>query len=151
MEREFQIILWGATGFTGRLVARYMCERYGVDGAVRWAIAGRNQSKLRALQQELVALDPAAASLSLLTGDSHDRASLDRIASRTAVILTTVGPYATYGTELVAACVSQQTDYVDLTGEVPFIREMIDTHHEEAEAKEFELFIVVDSTRFRPI
>ena len=134
-KREFDVVVWGATGFTGRLVARYLCAAYGVDQSVRWAIAGRNAAKLDKLRDELKDLDAAAGALPIVVGDSHDAASLTALVSRTRVVLTTVGPYMKYGATLVQACVDAETDYVDLTGETPFIRQMIDAHHERASAK----------------
>lgn len=132
-EKDFHVVVWGATGFTGRLVARYLCEAYGVDKTVRWAIGGRNEEKLKAIQAELVQIDPDAAELTVLIGDSNDLASLQAMAQRTRVVLTTVGPYSSYGANMVEACVTSGADYVDLTGESPFIRTMIDAHHEDAE------------------
>ena len=133
--REFDVVVWGATGFTGRLVARYLCTAYGVDKTVRWAIAGRNTEKLHQLKEEMVTLDAGASQLKVVVGDSHDEASLAALASRTRVLLTTVGPYMQYGAALVQACVDAETDYVDLTGETPFIRQMIDAHHAAALSK----------------
>jgi len=130
-ERELDVILWGATGFTGRLVAEYLVERSGA-GQLAWALAGRNLAKLEALRDDLARLDPSAAELPIVTGDSADRASLDALAARARVVCTTVGPYATYGSELVAACISQGAHYCDLTGETQWIRRMIDAHHDEA-------------------
>ena len=100
-EREFDVVLWGATGFTGELVAEYLVEHY---GDLRWALAGRNEAKLEAARARLATLAPAAGQLPLLLGDSFDRASLDAIARRTRVVCTTVGPYQKYGEAMVAAC-----------------------------------------------
>lgn len=127
--REFDIIVWGATGFTGALVAKYLLRQYGVDGEVRWAIAGRSKAKLDALRDEL-GLDEEA--LETIVADSFDAGALSGLARRTQVVLTTVGPYALYGSELVAACVDNGTHYCDLAGEVQWIRKMIDQHHERA-------------------
>ncbi len=129
--RDFDIVLWGATGFTGQLVADYLVRNYlhqaGNPTGLRLALAGRNEEKLRALAREI-----GASELPILIGDSFDAASLDAIASRAEVVISAVGPYAKYGHELVAACVRNATDYCDLTGESTFIRDMIDTHHETA-------------------
>jgi short subunit dehydrogenase-like uncharacterized protein len=126
--REFDIVLWGATGFTGRLVADYLVRNYlGGESGLRLALAGRNKEKL-----ENVANEVGALQLPILLGDSFDADSLDAIASRTEVLITTVGPYSKYGAEIVAACVRNGTDYCDLTGEAHFVRAMIDAHHEEA-------------------
>ena len=130
--RDWDIIIYGATGFTGALVAEYLCETYGVERSVRWAIAGRNLTKLERVRSELAERNPDAAQLTLLEADSADEASLERLAQSAEVICSTVGPYLRYGAPLVAACVKHQTDYCDLTGETPFIRQMIDAHHERA-------------------
>ncbi|HSM31079.1 MAG TPA: saccharopine dehydrogenase NADP-binding domain-containing protein [Woeseiaceae bacterium] len=127
--REFDIVVTGATGFTGSLVTEYLCERYGVDGRLRWAAAGRNKQKLAALRDSLGA---AAADLPLIVADSLDAESMRSLAKRTRVVLTTVGPYARYGSELVAACAENGTHYCDLAGEVQWIRRMIDAHDETA-------------------
>ncbi len=127
--RTYDLVLWGATGFTGRLVAEYLFRTYGSTGALRWAMAGRNREKLERIRAEV-----ADESVALILADSLDRPSLDALAQQTRVVCTTVGPYAKYGSELVAACVAQRTDYCDLTGEVQWIRRMIDEHHEAAAA-----------------
>ena len=129
--RRFDVVLWGATGFTGKLTAEYLLRRHGGED-IRIALAGRNAAKLEAVKKELVEIDPAAERFELLTGDSHDRASLDALASRAEVVCTTVGPYAKYGADLVAACVEAGTDYCDLTGEPQFVRRMIDAHQARA-------------------
>ncbi|MDH3727544.1 MAG: saccharopine dehydrogenase NADP-binding domain-containing protein [Myxococcales bacterium] len=129
--RDFDVVLFGATGFTGRLVADYLVRNYlhrgGNQTGLRLALAGRNEEKLEAVAQEI-----GAPELPILIGDSFDGASLDAIASRAEVVITTVGPYAKYGHELVAACVRNATDYCDVTGEPNFVRDMIDRHHETA-------------------
>jgi short subunit dehydrogenase-like uncharacterized protein len=110
-------------------VAEYLLERYGCDRELRWAIAGRSRAKLDALKERLG--DPAT-SLQIIVADSADEAALAALASRTRVVITTVGPYALYGSGLVAACVEAGTDYCDLAGEVQWIRRMVDQHHERA-------------------
>ena len=127
-DREFDVIVLGATGFTGRLVAEYLVAQYGIGGELRWAAAARSQSKLDALKSELGQPD-----LPVIIANSLDEASMQELAKRTKVVLTTVGPYAKYGTELVAACVANGTHYCDLAGEVQWIRRMIDAHHEAAQ------------------
>jgi len=127
--REFDIIIQGATGFTGTLVAEYLLRQYGVDGNLRWALAGRSEEKLRDVRQ---GLGSAASELELIVADSFDKAALQSLAMRTRVVLTTVGPYALYGSDLVEACVNSGTHYCDLAGEVQWIRKMIDTHHDRA-------------------
>ncbi|AKS43248.1 saccharopine dehydrogenase family protein [Wenzhouxiangella marina] len=129
--RDFDLIVLGATGFTGQLLAEYLMGRHGVGGDLRWALAGRNENKLQAVREQL---GSDAAELPLLVADSHDRASLDAMVAKTKAVCSTVGPYALHGSELVAACASSGTDYCDLTGEAPWIRRMIDAHQAEAEA-----------------
>ncbi len=126
--REFDIVLMGATGFTGRLVADYLVQNYlGGETGLRLALAGRNKEKLEGIANEI-----EAPQLPILICDSFDPESLDAIASRAEVVITTVGPYSKYGAELVGACVRNGTDYCDLTGETQFIGNMIDAYEEEA-------------------
>ena len=127
--REFDLIVWGATGFTGALVAEYLVDRYGVGGDLRWAIAARSESKLEMLRK---ALGESARPLPVLVADSLDVPSITDLARKTRVVLTTVGPYARYGSPLVAACAENGTHYCDLAGEVQWIRRMIDAHDHEA-------------------
>lgn len=124
--REFDIIVYGATGYTGRLVAEYLKDKAGL----KWAMAGRSQAKL----EEVRDLIGAPADTPLVVADASDPASLDAMAKRTKVVLTTVGPYQLYGNELVAACVANGTDYTDLCGEPAWMRQKIDEHHEAAKA-----------------
>ncbi|MEM6398196.1 MAG: saccharopine dehydrogenase NADP-binding domain-containing protein [Bacteroidota bacterium] len=126
--REFDLIIFGASGFTGRLVAEYIFKQYGSGGSdLKWAMAGRNSDKLEEVRDEV-----ANRSVPIVVADSQDETSLNAMASRTKVICTTVGPYAKYGSKLVAACVANSTHYCDLTGEVQWMRRMIDQHHDEA-------------------
>jgi len=133
-KRSYEIILWGATGFTGQLVAAYLNKNYGKEGVLKWAIAGRNQEKLESVRQSL-----GNDSIPILLADSLDKASLDKMVQQTKVICTTVGPYAKYGSKLVAACIENGTHYCDLTGEPQWIRRMVDQHHESAKAKEVKI------------
>lgn len=126
---QFDLVLLGATGFTGHLVAEYLLERHGAAGQLKWALAGRSRDKLESVRAELGA---AAAELPLLIADSHDRASLDALVAQTRAVCSTVGPYALHGADLVAACAESGTDYCDLTGEVPWMRQMLDAHEEAA-------------------
>ncbi len=128
-ERDFDVVVWGASGFTGRLVAEYLYEQYGVGASLRWAVAGRDMPRLEVLRRGLGA---AGESLPILIADSHDPASLRQLVNRTRVVCTTVGPYALHGSELVAVCAELGTHYCDLSGEVHWMRRMIDTHHETA-------------------
>lgn len=128
------IILFGATGFTGGLVADYLAQ-VAEPGRLSWALAGRDLRKLRRVRERLSVVNRAWAELPLYQGLSHDRESLHDLAARARVMLTTVGPYASHGEPLVAACVAEGCDYVDLTGEPSFWRGVIDRHHDEAAAK----------------
>ncbi len=127
-KREFDIILWGATGSAGRRVAHHLARRIG-NGPLKWAIGARNQVKLEAVRD---ALPRTGNEVAILIGDSHDRSFLDTMAARTRVVVSTVGPFALYGTELLEACVSNGTHYCDLSGEVQWMRAMIDAHQSEA-------------------
>ena len=131
MPREFDVVLFGATGFTGRLVAEHLLRRLPQE-PFRLALAGRNRAKLEQVRDGLAAVSPAATELPLLVGDAADEAFLASLAERTKVVCTTVGPYAKYGSGLVAACSAAGTHYCDLTGEAQWIRRMIDQHHETA-------------------
>lgn len=131
--RALDIVIFGATGFAGRLVAEYLAERH-ADSDIRWAIAGRSLSKLEAVRDALAAEHPHVAALPLVVADSGDPDSLAAMAARATVVCTTVGPYAKYGAGLVAACIAAGTHYCDLTGEPQFIRRMIDAHHDNAVA-----------------
>ncbi len=129
--REFDVIVWGATGFTGRLVAEYLNERHPAGGPnpgnVKWAMAGRNAGKLGEVAEAI-----GAGEISLVTADADDPKSLGDMARRTKAIITTVGPYQKYGAPLVEACAAAGTDYVDLSGEPPFMRRMVDQYSDEA-------------------
>ena len=130
--RPFDLILFGATGFTGRLTAEYLVQH----AKCRWAIAGRNKEKLENLRTEL---GVTSEQLSIVQADSSDSAALLSLVSQTRVVISTVGPYWKLGSPLVEACVKAQTHYVDLTGETPWIREMVDQHHAEAEASQVKI------------
>ncbi len=129
--RELDVVLFGATGFTGALVAEYLARHHGGEG-IRVALAGRDRPKLERVRAAAAEVDARAASWPLVIADSGDTAALSAMAARTEAVCSTVGPYAKYGAPLVAACVANGTDYCDLTGEVQFVRRMIDAHHEEA-------------------
>jgi short subunit dehydrogenase-like uncharacterized protein len=128
--REFDIIVYGATGFTGRLVAEYLVRRSVEADAARWAMAGRSHAKL----EEVRASVEAPSSVPLVTADAADSAALRAMAERTRVVISTVGPYQLYGSPLVEACVATGTSYVDLCGEPAWMRDMIDAHQAAAQA-----------------
>ena len=128
-DRPHDIVVVGASGFTGRLVVEYFADKYPVGATVRWAVAGRNREKIERVIAEICPADKIPA---ILVVDSHDGDALRQLARDTRVVLTTVGPYARYGSELVAACVESGTHYCDLAGEPQWIRQMIDEHQSSA-------------------
>ena len=123
-EREFDVVIYGASGYTGKLVAEYMHQHYGDDETIKYAIAGRNKEKLEAVKHDL----SLSSDISILEVDSTDAESLDNMTSIAKCILTTVGPYQLYGSQLVESCAKNGTDYVDLTGEPGWMYEMINAH-----------------------
>jgi short subunit dehydrogenase-like uncharacterized protein len=127
---KFDIIVYGATGFTGQLVAEYLTLHYKGDKALKWAMAGRSLGKLKSVRDAI----GAPGNTPLIVADASDAASLKAMAEQTMSVITTVGPYQLYGEELLAACVATGTDYFDLCGEPIWMRQMIDKY--EAEAKE---------------
>jgi short subunit dehydrogenase-like uncharacterized protein len=129
-ERDLDLVLFGATGFTGRLTAEYLAHH--APEGLRWRLAGRNPAKLADVRGHLAGIDPALAALPLLIADATDVESLAAVAVRSRVVISTVGPYLTYGEPLVAACAASGTDYVDLTGEPEFVDRMYVAHHATA-------------------
>jgi short subunit dehydrogenase-like uncharacterized protein len=130
-ERDHDLALFGATGFTGGLTAEYLAAN--APAGLRWALVGRNRRKLEAVAARLAAASPEAPAPDLLVADAADPAALAKVAESTRVVITTVGPYALYGEPLVAACAAAGTDYVDLTGEPEFVDRMWLNHHATAE------------------
>ena len=127
-EREFDLVVFGASGYTGKLVAEYIQNEYGEDQSLKWALAGRNKDKLAGIKEDL----NLESDLTILEVDSNDQESLDAMTSAAKCILTTVGPYQLYGSNLVESCAKNGTDYVDLTGEPGWMYEMINEHKETA-------------------
>lgn len=127
---KFDIVVYGATGFTGQLVAEYLTAHYKNDKTLKWAMAGRSLGKLKSVRDAI----GAPGNTPLIVADASDAASLKAMAEQTMSVITTVGPYQFYGEELLAACVATGTDYFDLCGEPIWMRQMIDKH--EAAAKE---------------
>ena len=126
--RGYDVVVYGATSFVGQILCRYLVRRHGCDGDLRWAIAGRSRSKLDEVARS------TGADVPRIVADASDRAALDEMAASTKVVASTVGPYALYGSELVGAVVEAGADYCDLTGEVQWMRRMIDAHQTRAEA-----------------
>jgi short subunit dehydrogenase-like uncharacterized protein len=126
---KFDIVVYGATGFTGQLVAEYLATQYRGDKQLRWAMAGRSLDKLRSVRDAI----SASADTALLVADSSDAASLKAMIGQTRLVISTVGPYQLYGNDLLAACAESGIDYVDLCGEPIWMRQMIDAHQATAQ------------------
>ena len=127
---KFDIVVYGASGFTGKLVAEYLAAQYGPGSGLTWAMAGRSRDKLATVRDEI----GAPKDTPLIEADASDPVSLKAMVDQARAILTTVGPYQLYGSELVAACAASGTDYLDLCGEPAWMRQMIDAHHAAAQA-----------------
>ena len=128
-DRAFDVVIFGASGYTGKLVAEYMQDQYGDDQSIKYAIAGRNTEKLLEVKKDLKLNED----ITILEVDSTDLDSLDKMTTSAKCILTTVGPYQLYGSKLVESCAKNGTDYVDLTGEPGWMYEMINAHKETAQ------------------
>ncbi|MBV9564153.1 MAG: saccharopine dehydrogenase NADP-binding domain-containing protein [Bradyrhizobium sp.] len=128
--KKFDIIVYGATGFTGQLVAEYLASHYRNDKELQWAMAGRSLDKLASVRDAI----GAPADTPLIAADSSDVGALKAMVDQTRSVLTTVGPYQWYGSDLLAACAASGTDYLDLCGEPVWMRQMIDRHEAEAKA-----------------
>jgi short subunit dehydrogenase-like uncharacterized protein len=127
-ERDYDVVLYGASGFTGQQTVAYFAQH---APPIRWAIAGRNQAKLETVKAQL---GEAAKKADVLIADSKDQAAIDAMVARTRVLLTTAGPFALYGTGIVDACVRFKTHYVDITGETVWVKELIDRYHQQSAA-----------------
>ena len=125
----FDIVVYGATGFTGQLVAEYLAAHYGNDKQLKWAMAGRSLAKLASVRDAI----GAPADTPLIVADASDVASLKAMIEQTKSVISTVGPYLLYGNDLVAACAASGTDYFDLCGETPWMRRIIDAHEATAQ------------------
>ena len=130
-DRPYDLVVWGATGVAGRLTAAYLTDQY-TPATLSLALGGRNRDRLDSVAADLADRNDAWEDLPTVVGDATDPESLRAIAERTSVVCTTVGPYTRYGTPMVEACVEEDTDYCDLTGEVNWIRESVDRFHDAA-------------------
>jgi short subunit dehydrogenase-like uncharacterized protein len=129
--RIYDVVLYGASGFVGQQTVAYFADQPHVKAlGLKWAIAGRSAGKL-----EAVCKDCAASEMGVLVAEAHDAAAMDKLARSARVVLSTAGPFALYGSELVAACVRHGTHYVDITGETPWVKGLIDRHHFDAQRK----------------
>jgi len=130
---KLDLVIFGASSFVGSILARYIAEQYGIDGDLKWAIAGRSEPKLQKVRGSLAKyLGPEAGKLEIILADASDMDDLKELCNRTRVVVSTVGPYALYGEPLIEACVETGTDYCDLTGEPQWIRRMLDKYEERA-------------------
>ena len=127
-DKSFDVVIYGATGFTGKLVVEYMQEKYGNDEGISWAIAGRSEEKLNSVREEL----KVGSNVPQLLVDSNDTDSIASMVQQTKCVLTTVGPYQLYGANILQQCVIHGVDYVDLCGEPGWMHEMINEHAEQA-------------------
>ena len=127
-DKSFDVVIYGATGFTGKLVVEYMQEKYGKDEGISWAIAGRSEEKLNSVREEL----KVGSNVPQLLVDSNDTDSIASMVQQTKCVLTTVGPYQLYGANILQQCVVHGVDYVDLCGEPGWMHEMINEHAEQA-------------------
>jgi short subunit dehydrogenase-like uncharacterized protein len=132
--KNYDVVLLGATGFTGRLVAEYFFSKYGNGRSLKWAIAGRNENKLKEVIQDLKLGD-----IDYFLVDNLDKESLDLMTAQTKVVCTTVGPYAKFGTLVVESCIDNNTHYCDLCGEVQWMRKTIDNYHQKAIANKVKI------------
>ena len=131
--KQLDLIIWGATGFTGQLVSEYINKKYS-NAALKWGIAGRNKEKVSVIAERLnIAKDR------IFIADCNDTESLIKLTSKTKVICTTVGPYAKYGSNLIEACIKTNTNYCDITGETQWIRKMIDKYHKMAKENKIKI------------
>ena len=126
-ERPYDLVLYGASGFVGKQTVRYLASHV-FPKPLRWAIAGRNRQKLEAVRDEV------GVTVDLLVADSQDQPAIDAIASQTRVLLSTAGPFAIHGNALIDACIRFRTQYVDITGETPWVRTLLDRYHAQAVA-----------------
>ena len=128
---QYQLVVYGATSFVGQLLTRYLVQTYGVNEQLHWAIAGRSASKLNELKQNL---GSGASQLATIIADAQDESALKAMCQQTKVVVSTVGPYALYGSSLVKVCATLGTDYCDLTGEPQWIARMIEQYESAAQA-----------------
>lgn len=139
MDRALDLVVYGATGFTGGLVAEYLANNNDIKPD-RWAIAGRNDAKLEAVKARLVDLNPACKDVTIIAADSDDIESLSTMTSQTRALVTTVGPYDLHGEPLVKACLESDCHYLDITGEPAFVKRMLEKY--DAEAKRRNVLII---------
>ena len=129
--RPYAVVLYGATSFVGQITAKYLSQFLADSNDVEWAIAGRDEEKLKKLQSE-ISDSGSAKKVDIIIANSNDEASLDEMTKQAKVVISTVGPYLKYGEPLIKSCANNGTDYVDLTGEAIFIKDMMDKYQDTA-------------------
>ena len=139
--KQFGVVVYGATGYTGRLVCEYLNKQYGVNGDVIWAMAGRSREKLVQVRDEM----EIPKDVPFVIADAENQDSVEAMLKSTQVVLTTVGPYQKYGSDLVRMCSELGTDYVDLCGEPAWMHEMITAHQEAAKVSGARIVITLIS------
>lgn len=130
--KSLDLVLFGATGFTGRLTAEYLAKHARTSG-LRWGLAGRDEGKLLHLREQLTRHGPAGSEVAIVVAKAEDTASVRHMARKCRVLLTTAGPFSVHGHGVVEACLEEGTDYVDITGELPFWHDIVERHHARAE------------------
>lgn len=134
--RTYDIVLYGATGFTGSLVCRHIAQSYtGGTTNLKWAMAGRDRKKLEAVREQITRINPACQSVPLIIADAFDDQALGKMMQQTKVVISTSGPYSLWGDKIVEQALAHGSDYVDITGEVPWVKQSIEKHHEQAKEK----------------
>ncbi|GFR43446.1 hypothetical protein Agub_g4528 [Astrephomene gubernaculifera] len=131
--RPYQVVVWGASGFTGRLVCEHIARDY--QGKIRWAMAGRDQKKLEQVRSELSTINPAVKDVPILTADARDAPAVGSVVRQAEVVLATAGPFARYGDNVVEQAVEAGTHYADITGELPWVKRSQARHHSSAAAR----------------
>lgn len=133
--RPFDVLVWGASGFTGQLVCRHLAQSYGYGRDVKWAMAGRDVKKLEQIRKGITKYNADCAGVPILVADAHDPQSLGSVLSQTKVVLAMVGPFSMHGSSVVEQAVEQGTHYCDITGEINWVKQMYQKHDAEAKAK----------------
>ncbi|KAF5833430.1 Saccharopine dehydrogenase-domain-containing protein [Dunaliella salina] len=131
--RPYEVVVWGATGFTGKLVCEHLARDYG--GKVKWAMAGRDNQKLEKVREELAQINPDVKDIPLLVADANNASEVGDVLKQSKVVVSLAGPFANVGNEVVAQAVEQGTHYCDITGELTWVRRNMEKYHATAEAK----------------
>eukprot|EP01023_Acetabularia_acetabulum_P051212 TRINITY_DN5640_c0_g1_i13.p1 TRINITY_DN5640_c0_g1~~TRINITY_DN5640_c0_g1_i13.p1 ORF type:complete len:431 (-),score=68.30 TRINITY_DN5640_c0_g1_i13:35-1327(-) len=131
--RPFQLVIWGASGYTGKILCKQLAQEY--QGEVKWALAGRNRAKLEAFKEELIKINPECVNVPIIEANIDDQKSVDKMVKQAKVVVALAGPFARFGTPVVDASVRLGTHYCDICGELPWIKKSVESYHEKAKAK----------------